>query len=467
MCIYDIKVACKRALQSFVNNLPPSVKYLPTRLPQVQKFYKDAQWWSEKEIADWQLQRLKQIVEFAYENTDGYHQLYDEAKIKPQNIRSLEDINEIPFTTKELLRDNIEKFTYQGGNSRKLYKTMTGGSTGIPFSFYVDKKNSMAEYGFMYTAWESIGWNKNDVGIKLRGAHLGDPDHLIKKIGYHEYALSSSFMTDENYEKYMSIIESTRATYLHVYPSTLSDLSQLIINNHDEGRLGIKQIFLGSENLYSWQKDLIKNAFPHSRLMSWYGHSERAIWAPWCEYEERYHLNPFYGYTEILKGDKEVNEGEVGELVGTSFWMYGTPFIRYRTNDYAEKGPNCCERCGRNMQLLNMVEGRSSEIIVGRSGRRISLTVFAGSIMHGKTFDHIRQFRFIQYKEGELKLAIIPSNNFNSEDEGHLKESVSKFLGEDFDFEVIKVKELSRTKSGKFTYLEQHLNIERSDLIVY
>ena len=296
-----------------------------------------------------------------------------------------------------MLRDNIRDFTIKSGESKALYVSTTGGSTGIPFNFYVDREFSEAEYAFMYNAWETIGWKETDYGIRLRGAHLGDENHLMKKNGYHLYAMSSSFITEDNYQKYMHMIERSKATYLHVYPSTIVDLSHLIIKNHDEGRLKIKHIFLGSENLYVWQKELIISAFPGAHLMSWYGHSERAILAPWCEHEQRYHLNPFYGFSEILKGDKTTEEGEVGELVGTAFWMFGTPFIRYRTNDYAEKGPDHCEKCGRHFQLLNYVDGRASEIIVGRTGRRISLTVFAGSIMHGKTFEHINQFRFIQY----------------------------------------------------------------------
>lgn len=447
--------------------LPPRLIHLRGCYNAVHSFYKHAQWWSKERIEQWQLERLKMIVSFAYENTEGYRQLYDEANVQPQDIHALEDVQLLPFTSKELLRDNIKLFTFKPEKPKDLYESTTGGSTGIPFKFYVDRKNADAEYGFMYNAWESIGWKESDYGIRLRGTHLGDEDHLMKKIGYHLYALSSSFLTEENYERYMNMIERRKATYLHVYPSTIVDLSHLMIKHHDEGRLKIKHIFLGSENLYSWQKELVKTAFPESHLMSWYGHSERAVWAPWCESEQRYHLNPFYGLTEILKDNQEIKEGQVGELVGTAFWMFGTPFIRYRTNDYAEKGPDHCEKCGRQFQLLNYVDGRASEIIISRTGRRISLTVFAGSIMHGQTFEHISQFRFIQHEAGKLQLAIIPTAGYGDADENHLHESVKAFLGDDFVFEIIKVKELSKTKSGKFTYLEQYLKVDRADNINY
>lgn len=453
----------KSILLSLYGMLPPRIQHFGTNYQKVHDFYKGAQWWEREKIEEWQLKRLQEVIRFAYNNTDGYHQLYDEAQVSIETIKTIADIRCLPFTNKELIRDNIKAFTVKTNSSRSLSPATTGGSTGIPFTFYCDRKNAEVEYSFMYNAWESIGWHESDWGIRLRGAHLGDARHLIKKESYHRYALSSNFMTEENYGKYIELIDRSKATFLHVYPSTLTDLSHLIVKNHDEGRLKIKHIFLGSENLYSWQKDLIRKAFPGAKLMSWYGHTERAIWAPWCEEEERYHLNPFYGYAEILNESEPVNEGEIGELVGTAFWMFGTPFIRYRTNDFAEKGPDHCEKCGRQFQLINHIDGRLSEIIVGRTGRRISLTVFAGSIMHGKTFDHIKQFRFIQHEAGNIVLAIVPSELFSDDDKTHLEAEMKHFLGDDFIFTINKVESLSKTKTGKFSYLEQHLAVDRSD----
>lgn len=455
----------KNIVSGVISNLPPNLIHIGTGYSAVHDFYQDAQWWDIKQIEQWQLLQLKEIIQYAYANTPGYKQLYDEANFLPSDLVSLSDISRIPFTDKSLLRDNIKDFTVASSVSGRQFPCMTGGSTGIPFSFYVDKKNAAAEYGFIYNSWESVGWKESDIGIKLRGAHLGDEDHLAKKIGWHRYALSASFMTDENYQKYIDIIKYTKSSFLHAYPSTLSDLSSLIISHNDEGKLKIDHIFLGSENLYTWQTELIKRAFPNSKIISWYGQSERVIWAPWCEHHEKYHLNPFYGYTEILDGNREVNEGETGELVGTSFWMKATPFIRYRTNDFAEKGPSYCEKCGRNFQLINRIDGRLSEIIIGRNGRRISLTVFAGSIMHGKTFEHIKQFRFIQEKEGELLLAIVPNLGFSETDKIHLNKELSKFLGADFICEIILVNSLNKSKNGKYSYLEQHLRVNRSDIL--
>lgn len=404
------------------------------------------------------------MIQYAYENTTGYRQLYDEARVKPGDIQSLDDIKLLPITDKTLLRGNIKAFTADPSIAGNLSRYTTGGSSGTPFEFYADYNHSGAESAFVESAWESFGWRPSDIGIRLRGTMLSKKDEIIEKIGYRKYVLSSYYLTDEKYEQYLKAIEKTRATYLHVYPSTVTDLSHLVLSHNDAGRLKIRHILLASENLYPWQEAIIKAAFPGATLVSFYGHTERAIMAPWCEKEEKYHLNPFYGFTEILNNDnEEVAEGEIGELVGTSFWMFGTPFIRYRTNDFAEKGPAVCEKCGRQFQVLHTIDGRLSEIIISKTGRRISLTVFAGSVMHGKTFDHIKQFRFVQKEKGIVSLNIIPDSRFDATDMQRLEKSLRVFLSEDFDFSIQLVESLERTKRGKFSYLEQHLNVDRSD----
>lgn len=449
---------------SFFYYLPPRLIQMRSNYREVYEFYRDAQWWSKERIEAWQLERLQQMIKYAYENTSGYRQLFDEAGVKPNDIQSLGDIKFFPITDKALLRNNIKEFTVDTTVAGHLSRYTTGGSSGIPFEFYADFKNSGAEAAFINSTWESFGWKSSDIGIRLRGNMLGNAKNIIKKIGYHRFVMSSLHLTDDNYEEYIKAIEKTRASYLHVYPSIITDLSHLILSHQNEGRLQIKHILLASENLYPWQEEIIKKAFPAATLVSFYGHTERAIMAPWCEKEEKYHLNPFYGYAEILdKNNHEVAEGAIGELVGTSFWMFGTPFVRYRTNDFAEKGPGYCEKCGRKFQIINKIDGRLSEIIIGKTGRRISLTVFAGSVMHGEIFDHIKQFRFVQKEKGVIILKVIPDSLFNDKEMQRLEDSLKRFFSNDFDYTIQLVDSLERTKRGKFTYLEQYLQVDRSD----
>lgn len=89
----------KSTILELYSNLPPSIRHLGNNYSQVHDFYNEAQWWPKGRIENWQLERLKKVVTFAYENTAGYRQLYDEANIKPSDIQTLGDVQLLPFTT--------------------------------------------------------------------------------------------------------------------------------------------------------------------------------------------------------------------------------------------------------------------------------------------------------------------------------------------------------------------------------
>ena len=193
--------------------------------------------------------------------------------------------------------------------------------------------------------------------------------------------------------------------------------------------LPFRFIMLGSENLYDWQVEKFSHVFSQARLFSWYGHAERTVLAPWCEYRRTFHCWPFYGLTEVL--DEQgggVSEGEEGEIVGTSFHAMATPFIRYRTMDMAVKGPPRCPDCGRNFQILNHIMGRLQEVIVTEDGRYISM---AAINMHSRIFDALRQFQFLQEKPGCVVFRYVAKHPpLSPEEEKRIQHGLQMKLGE-------------------------------------
>ena len=83
----------------------------------------------------------------------------------------------------------------------------------------------------------------------------------------------------DTYEDYIKKISKQDFKYLHAYPSSAFIFADLIIENDDCGRFPFEIILLGSENIYNFQIEKIKKAFPLSKINHWYGHSEQAILA--------------------------------------------------------------------------------------------------------------------------------------------------------------------------------------------
>jgi phenylacetate-CoA ligase len=419
------------------------------------KFLEEAQFHTRDQIELWQLEQLKHIVRYAYDNTKGYRELYDQAGVRPDDIQKIDDIRHFPFITKQTLQDNLENFSVP---TAVRFYTTTGGSTGIPFGFYLLYENSEIEDAFIHWMWSSVGWKPDECNAVLRGAYIGHENSQWTYDVYRkELLLSSYYLSPKNLDSYIKAVNLYRPMVLQAYPSALGILCDLLKETGRVGEIKFDLIILASENIYDWMLEKYREAFPDSLFFSFYGHAERAVLAPWCEHSRNYHLVPFYGLTEIVGGNnEEVKEGEEGELIGTGFHMRGTPFIRYRTGDRAVKGPDHCDSCGRNFQLIQNMVGRSHEILVTGSGRHISMTAIN---MHSDVFDNVRQFQFYQDTAGVVEFRVIPKASYSDADTAKIYAELMKKLGDDVQLKISTANDIQKSKSGKFRFLDQRLPV--------
>jgi len=444
------------------NALKPYLAWVPQALRRGtvyrkwSRFLDSAQYWPHERIRAWQLEQLKAIITFAYRKTRGYRELYAQAGISPADIRSLDDARHLPFATKQLLRDNLEDFSVP--SLLRAYVT-TGGSTGIPFGFYMSWGMDEVEDAFVFRAWSDVGWRLGTRCAVLRGGFVGDENSPWTFDSYrNELLLSSYYLTSRTLDAYIGAIKRFKPPALQAYPSALRLLCDLLKDHGRVGEISFDMILLASENVYDWLIQAVEETFPAARLFDFYGHTERAIFAPWCQSSRTYHVWPYYGFTEILgPNGQEVAQGTEGELVGTSFHMRGTPFIRYRTEDRALKGSDSCPCCKRNFLQLDKIIGRNQEVIVTRTGRYISMTAMN---MHSRVFDHLRQFQFYQDTRGEVEFRMVPKENYPEEETKGIYLELMKKLGEDVDLKLVFVDDIARTSAGKFRFLDQRLPID-------
>lgn len=441
----------------------PSKKRTGKEQNKIREFLLKAQWWPVEEIKQWQLDKLKEIVSYAYNNVPGYHQLFNEKGANPKDIQTLEDITILPFTTKMLIRDNIKDFISRKFHPKTLIPRMTSGSTGTPFRFYSTPIHHEIEIGFLSHIWSLVNLTLGDRTVVLRGGFIGSENNFFSyryEDLYQALHLSIFYLNKKTYLKYRNKLTEFAPQFLYVHPSAVNVLADFIIENGDIDKfVGIQAILCSSETLYEWQKEKLKLAFPHTKVFEHYGHTEKAILASTCEHSDYFHVWPFYGLSEILsENDIEVNEGETGEFVGTSFWNYATPFIRYRTTDLAKKGKNRCDMCGRNFLLIRKIEGRIQEIILSKQGHHFLLSPLIGDLQSG-LFANIKQFQFYQDTPGKVVFKIVKNIAYSENDTQKIKREMMTKLGEDIAFDIVFVDEISRTKAGKIRILEQELKV--------
>ncbi len=451
----------QRFIRRTYSLVPPNIR-MGSTYRATKRLLNAQEYWDRERIERWQIRHIGKMLRHAYDNVPGYRQLYDEAGVKPEDFRTAGDIRKFPFVTKELLRDNIEDFSARNiPRWKRLYRT-TGGSTGIPFGFYLLQENIEREFAFLHSAWERAGWKLGDSSAVLRGAFIGSEENLSEYDPYlKELKISSYFLNERTYDRYKKRLLESRPAHLQAYPSAAALFADLILKNEDAGTFPFKLLLLGSENLYNWQKDRIGRAFPDSRIFGWYGHAEQVLFAPMCEDSSSLHLDPFYGFAELIDAEgNEVGTGATGELAGTSFWNFATPFIRYRTMDLAAKGSSRCVKCGRSYQLLEKIEGRLQELIVTGTGRYISMTAIN---MHSDVFDNVKQFQFRQMQAGKVTFNVVRKSSYSDSDTGKIRAELTKKLGRDMKLDIAFVDSIEVPKSGKFRFLIQELPISYGD----
>ncbi|MDH5770421.1 MAG: phenylacetate--CoA ligase family protein [Candidatus Bathyarchaeota archaeon] len=421
------------------------------------EFLKSTENWDEEKIAEYQLSEIKRIVNYAYENTIGYRKLYDSYGIKPSAIKTIEEFQKLPLITKETIRDNFEAFSVKMKGRKYI---TTGGSTGTPFGFYRDKIAFARELASKAYQYYRVGWKEGDSQLTLRGLVVPSKNHIRYYPRFNELRCSSYHLTPEFMELYRQRAYEFEPKWIRCYPSS-GYIFAKFLKETGKPFPPVEGILCASENLYQYQKELLSKVF-NARVFSHYGHYEMAVLAGFCEHEDTYHVLPQYGYAELVdkNGNLVSRAGEVGEIVGTSFIMHATPFIRYRTGDLAKLKGWDCSSCGRPYQIWESIEGRLQEFIVTSTGRYISMTSIN---MHDDIFDHIKQFQFYQEQKGRAAFRFIPKNTCNNEVVNDMKRRLMVKLGDDVELEMEAVDEIPLTSRGKHRFLIQKVNIEFGD----
>ncbi len=449
----------------------PFVKMAPQSLLLGRKFRSslgfavNCQWWSCSTSREYCLERIRKLCTSAYDKTEYYKSVFDDIGISPQDLNSLDDISKIPTINKQTVTMHLEQMLTVSPENPNADYCSTGGTGGIPMDFYIDVDRSPVEYSYLIASWERVGYKIGMPMAVLRGRiilpdrsglrHEYDP---ILRLHYY----SSFHISDENMARYLEHIATIGPCFLHVYPSTVSALARFILRSGVNVPPNINGIIAESEIVYSEQRKMVEDVFKCS-YFACYGQSEKAVLAAGCEHSNDYHVWPTYGYFELLDEDGNLvtTPGERGEIVGTSFINTVMPFIRYRTGDWATYVANRCDACGREHTIIRDIRGhRTQEVLIAADGSEIPWTSLN---MHDDTFNHVRQFQFLQEKPGQAILRVVPADGFAENDAERIQRNLGRKLDSQLTFSIELTESIPLTPGGKAIYVDQRIPREAED----
>ena len=322
---------------------------------------------SKEDMRALQSERLVKLVDYVYNNVEFYRKKMDAMGVKPSDIKSIDDIEKLPFTTKDDLRDNYPFGLFAAPHKDIVRIHASSGTTGKATVVGYTKDDLEVWAECVARCFAMAGVDENDIiqiayGYGLftggLGAHGG-----AEKIGAMVVPMSTG-----NSKKLTTMMVDFGATAIACTPSYLLHISEVL---HDEGLLDqikLKCAICGAEPWTDKMRHDIENRLK-IKAYDIYGLSE--IMGPGvacdCEYHAGLHVCEDHFYPEIIdsKTLKQLPEGETGELVFTTFTKQGLPLIRYRTKDLTSLTRETCE-CGRTSARISKFKGRSDDMLIIR-----------------------------------------------------------------------------------------------------
>lgn len=315
-----------------------------------------------------QLRRLQQTVEYAYHRVPFYRRLLDSHGVKPEDIRSLDDIHRLPFTKKTDLVENYPFGMFAVPLEEVVRVHATSGTTGKPIVAGYTREDMDMWAEAMARLYTMSGVTSKDVvqnafGYGLftggLGFHLG-----AEKIG----AMVIPIATGLSQRQIMLMLD-LGTTVLVCTPSYALTLADTLADmGVDKSKLKLRAGLHGAE---PWtegmrreiEKRLGVEAFENYGLTEMCGPGV----ASECIYHDGMHIQDDLFYPEVV--DPETGEpvplGEKGDLVLTSLKRTGMPLIRYRTKDVTALMVEPC-RCGRTTVRIRRITGRMDDMLIIR-----------------------------------------------------------------------------------------------------
>jgi len=320
---------------------------------------------SRDEMRKLQLKRLKDVVKRAYENVPYYKKRFDDAGINPQDIKTLEDIQKIPLTTKDDLRAAYP-FGMFAVPRREIVEVHTSsGTTGKPTVSGYTHKDLDIWSEVMARGLTMFGLDEDDLIQNTHGYGLftgGFGVHYgAQKIGATVIPISTG-----QTRRQIEIMKDFGTTVLIVTPSYGLYLAEVAEEEGlTSGDLNLKSIGFGAEMWTEEMRQEIQKRF-NAPAYNIYGLTE--IMGPGvaleCAEQDGLHVMEDHFYPEIIDSEtmEVLEDGKKGELVITTLTRHGMPIIRFRTKDVTRLRRGECA-CGRTHVKMDRITGRTDDML--------------------------------------------------------------------------------------------------------
>jgi len=397
--------------------------------------------WSEQQWTDWRSSRLEHLLERAARKVPFYREQWQRRRRRGDRA-SWSYLENWPILEKESLRSNPLSFVADDCRLSKMFREHTSGTTGTSLDLWFSRESVRQWYAlFEARCRHWYGLTRRDRWAILGGqlvtpAKQKNPPFWVWNAGLNQLYLSSYHLAPNSIPAYLDALAKYRIKYILGYPSAIYTLaSEAVRLKRDD--LKMEVAIANAEPLYDFQCEMISSAFD-CPVRETYGMAEMAAAASECGHGSL-HQWPDTGIIEAY----HESGSEIADFICTGLINSDMPLIRYRVGDGGKLSDRSCT-CGRQLPLIDKIEGRSDDLLYTVDGRRVGRMdpVFKGGLP-------IREAQIIQTTLRSVTVRYVPAQDARDDAVSILTERIRDRMG---DISVVfeAVSEIARTDRGKF-----------------
>jgi phenylacetate-coenzyme A ligase PaaK-like adenylate-forming protein len=380
------------------------------------------QWKSPQALERVREKKLRRLISHAYHNVPFYRAIFEDRRIRPEDIRTAADLSALPLISKKDLLDRpVAEKLAAGCHPRNCRTFLTSGTTGRPLSVYYTRRD----------------WTMINLGSARAFFAMGmRPWHRIssfvgkavtrKSRKWYEYMGVWRGRDLSSWEHPRLWIDPLRRWQPHVLIGYVMTLKILAETLRAAGHLpwAPDLIISGSGVLDDFTRRFLASVFS-CPVRDYYASFEAGTMAWECKTCGSYHLSSDTVIVEILADGKPVSPGETGEVVITNLHAYAMPFIRYRQEDEAVLSTRR-PKCGRGLPLLDRIQGRADDCVILGDGRKIPSQPFYYSI---EPVPGVNRWKVFQEDLLTIRIDIEPGAEFNEDSRRLIERNLRKVIG--------------------------------------
>jgi phenylacetate-CoA ligase len=413
-----------------------------------------SQYLSADEIRELQTGLLRKQLLHAYRNVPFYRRRMERLSLTPVDIRSLEDLRHLPPLTKRDIQDHKDEMLAANIPLRKREANQTGGSTGSPLQFWVDKErfDSRRASTDRHNAWANF--HPGDWLAVLWGSTFDLGTQVLPRITWRErflertLMLNTSLVSRDDLNAYITLLRRYRPRFLKAYAQA-ADMFARHCQQEGVTDIHFDAIITSAEVLLPEARVRIEQTFG-GRVFNRYGCREVSVIASECDQHTGMHINADALIVEIEPIDSAPEN--YGRVLVTDLYNRSMPLIRYEIGDIAswQPGPPC--PCGRSLPRLAAVAGRITDFLVLPDGSMVSGPSLA--LLIGQT-PEIRQAQFIQRSAAGIELQVVPHTGYGAETVASLTHRLRPYLRDQVQLRIVPVESIAAEASGKYRFIKR------------